>query len=147
VIEDKLLAEKDPESFARVFDTKVNGARVVLDVLAERAAAPRFVALFGSIAATCGSRGQGDYAAANDALDSMGARWSAATGRRCLTVHWGPWAPAARHAGMVTPELSADFARRGIELIDPEEGAMSLLRELAWGDASVTSVCYTATGR
>jgi acyl transferase domain-containing protein/NAD(P)H-dependent flavin oxidoreductase YrpB (nitropropane dioxygenase family) len=147
VIEDKLLAEKDPESFARVFDTKVNGARVVLDVLAERAAAPRFVALFGSIAATCGSRGQGDYAAANDALDSMGARWSAATGRRCLTVHWGPWAPAARHAGMVTPELSADFARRGIELIDPEEGAMSLLRELAWGDAAVTSVCYTATGR
>jgi hypothetical protein len=48
---------------------------------------------------------------------------------------------------MVTPELSADFARRGIELIDPEEGAMSLLRELAWGDAAVTSVCYTATGR
>jgi hypothetical protein len=29
-------------------------------------------------------------------------------------------------------------------LIDPEEGAMSLLRELAWGDASITSVCYTA---
>ncbi|WP_239075381.1 type I polyketide synthase [Planosporangium flavigriseum] len=144
VIEDKLLADKDPESFARVFDTKVNGARVVLDVLAERAAAPSFVVLFGSIAAAYGSRGQGDYAAANDALDSMGARWSAATGHRCLTVHWGPWAPAAGHGGMVTPELSAEFARRGIELIDPEEGAMSLLRELAWGDASVTSVCYTA---
>jgi hypothetical protein len=102
--------------------------------------------MFGSIAAAYGNRGQSDYAAANDALDAMGTRWSQATGHRALTVHWGPWAPVGAHGGMVTPELTAEYARRGIGLIDPEEGALSLLRELAWGDAAQTSVVLTASG-
>jgi NAD(P)-dependent dehydrogenase (short-subunit alcohol dehydrogenase family) len=146
VIEDKLIAEKDPASFTRVFDTKVEGARTVLAALAELPEAPRFVVFFGSIAAAYGNRGQADYAAANDALDTLGARWSARTGIRCLTVHWGPWAPGVGHGGMVTAELSREYARRGIGLIDPEEGALALLRELAWAESTVTSVVYTASG-
>ncbi|MEO3747648.1 SDR family oxidoreductase [Plantactinospora sp. B5E13] len=146
VIEDKLIAEKDPASFTRVYGTKVDGARAVLAALDELTPAPRFVVLFGSIAAAYGNRGQGDYAAANDALDSLGARWAAHTGNRCLTVHWGPWAPGSGHGGMVSEELSREYARRGIELIDPEEGALSLLAELAWGDPRLTSVVYTASG-
>ena len=51
VIEDKLVADKDPESFARVYGTKVDGARSVLDALDQCGAGPRFVVLFGSIAA------------------------------------------------------------------------------------------------
>jgi hypothetical protein len=47
---------------------------------------------------------------------------------------------------MVTAELTQEYARRGVGLIDPEEGALSLLRELAWGDPSATSVVYTASG-
>ncbi|AGZ46207.1 type I polyketide synthase [Actinoplanes friuliensis] len=146
IIEDKLVADKDPASFDRVFRTKVDGARSVLDALDACGAEPRFVVMFGSIAAAYGNRGQSDYAAANDALDAMGARWSATTGHRALTVHWGPWAPVGAHGGMVTPELTAEYARRGIGLIDPEEGALSLLRELAWGDAATTSVVLTASG-
>jgi len=146
VLEDKLIAEKDPESFARVFETKVTGARSTLAALDGLGDRPRFVVLFGSIAAPYGSRGQADYAAANDALEAIGTRWAARTGTRCLTVHWGPWAPVEGHGGMVTPELSREFARRGIGLIDPEEGALSLLGELAWGDPSLTSVVYTASG-
>jgi hypothetical protein len=46
---------------------------------------------------------------------------------------------------MVTPELSREYARRGVDLIDPGAGALSLLRELAWGEADRTSVVYTAT--
>ncbi|MFC6015938.1 SDR family oxidoreductase [Plantactinospora solaniradicis] len=145
VIEDKLIADKDPQSFARVFDTKAAGARALLGALDGLASRPRFVMLFGSVAAAYGSRGQGDYAAANDALETIGERWAARTGSRCLTVHWGPWAPAEGHGGMVTPELGRDFARRGIGLIDPEEGALSLLAELAWGDPALTSVVYTAS--
>ncbi|MFV2123838.1 SDR family NAD(P)-dependent oxidoreductase [Micromonospora sp. LOL_013] len=144
-IEDKLIAEKDPASFARVFQTKVQGAVTVLDALRD-GSDPRFVVLFGSIAAAYGNRGQSDYAAANDALDRIGGRWAAGTGVRCLTVHWGPWAPGSVHGGMVSAELSREYARRGIDLIDPEEGALSLLRELAWGDRAVTSVVYTASG-
>ncbi|WP_432841953.1 SDR family oxidoreductase [Dactylosporangium sp. CA-092794] len=146
VIEDKLLADKQPESFARVYSTKTDGARAVLDAIEGLGAAPRFVVLFGSIAAAYGNRGQGDYAAANDALEAIGARWAQRTGHRCLTVHWGPWAPSGGHHGMVSPELGKEYARRGIELIDPEEGALSLLRELAWGDPAVRSVVYTASG-
>jgi acyl transferase domain-containing protein/NAD(P)H-dependent flavin oxidoreductase YrpB (nitropropane dioxygenase family)/acyl carrier protein len=146
VIEDKLLAEKDPRSFDRVFGTKVDGARSVLATIDELDLSPRFVVLFGSIAAAYGNRGQSDYAAANDALDTIGTRWAARTGNRCLTVHWGPWAPGAGHGGMVSEELSREYARRGIELIDPEEGALSLLGELAWGDPKITSVVYTASG-
>ena len=145
VIEDRLLAEKDPESFRRVFETKVDGARTLLAALADTPEPPRFAVLFGSIAAVLGNRGQADYAAANDALESIGAGWSANSGCRVLTVHWGPWAPAARHGGMVSPALATSYAGRGIDLIDPEEGTLSLLRELAWGDPAVRSVVYTAS--
>ncbi|WP_203867776.1 SDR family NAD(P)-dependent oxidoreductase, partial [Plantactinospora endophytica] len=145
-IEDKLIAEKDPESFSRVFDTKVGGAQAVLSALDSLGGRPSFVVLFGSIAAAYGSRGQGDYAAANDALAAIGSRWAARTGNRCLTVHWGPWAPSEGHGGMVSAELGREYARRGIGLIDPEEGALSLLAELAWGDPAVTSVVHTASG-
>jgi acyl transferase domain-containing protein/NAD(P)H-dependent flavin oxidoreductase YrpB (nitropropane dioxygenase family)/acyl carrier protein len=143
VIEDRLIVDKDPESFARMFSTKVAGANAILAGLDSLACAPKFTVFFGSTAAVYGNRGQGDYAAANDALESVGARWAARTGQRCLTVHWGPWSPVGEHPGMVSPELYTEYQRRGIELIDPEAGALSLLRELAWGDPAATSVIYT----
>jgi len=146
VIEDKMFAEKDARSFARVFATKADGARALLDTLGELPDGPRFTVLFGSIAAALGNRGQVDYAAANDALESLGARWSRRTGGRCLTVHWGPWAPHGIHGGMVSEDLARDYARRGIRLIDAEAGTGALLRELAWGPESLRSVVYTASG-
>ncbi|WP_329362691.1 SDR family NAD(P)-dependent oxidoreductase [Streptomyces sp. NBC_01483] len=150
VIEDKLIAEKSPRSYDRVFRTKVDGARELLDALGELpdGEGPRFAVLFGSIAAALGNRGQSDYAAANDALETLGSRWAdSGTGRRGLTVHWGPWAPTGDgNHGMVTPELMRHYAARGIQLIDPDEGTMSLLRELAWGPEGDTAVVYTASG-
>jgi acyl transferase domain-containing protein/NAD(P)H-dependent flavin oxidoreductase YrpB (nitropropane dioxygenase family) len=145
IIEDKVIADKTPESFARVFATKADGARALFAGLDHLPEPPRFSVLFGSIAAVFGNRGQSDYAAANDALESLGAAWAARTGARCLTVHWGPWAPSEEHGGMVTPELMQAYAKRGIALIDPEEGALALLRELAWG-GNGTAVVYTASG-
>ena len=44
---------------------------------------------------------------------------------------------------MVTPELGREYAKRGMGMIDPRQGARSLLRELAWGDPGVTAVIYT----
>ncbi|MEV6645654.1 SDR family NAD(P)-dependent oxidoreductase [Amycolatopsis sp. NPDC051371] len=143
VIEDKLVADKTPESFARVYTTKVDGARTLLEATADLPDEPKFVVLFGSIAAALGNRGQADYAAANDALEALGRRWPAG---RAVTVHWGPWAPTGDHDGMVTPGLMRDYARRGIELIDPEEGTLGLLRELAWGRPDVSAVVHTASG-
>ncbi|MFI6469943.1 SDR family NAD(P)-dependent oxidoreductase [Streptomyces sp. NPDC050516] len=145
VIEDRLIEEKDPESFRRVYATKVDGARALLDAASQLPQGPRTAVLFGSVSAVLGNRGQSDYAAANDALADLGERWARRTGRRALTVHWGPWAPSAVHGGMVTPHLAREYARRGVALIDREEGALALLRELAWGDESATSVVYTAS--
>ncbi|SDD93341.1 Acyl transferase domain-containing protein [Actinokineospora iranica] len=146
VIEDKLIAEKDPESFRRVFATKVDGLAALLAGLDDVSAAPRFVVSFGSIAAALGNRGQADYAAANDALDVLGAAWSKRTGHRALTVHWGPWAPDEQHGGMVSVELGRSYAERGVKLISPADGVAALLSELAWGSPEVRSVVYTASG-
>jgi NAD(P)-dependent dehydrogenase (short-subunit alcohol dehydrogenase family) len=146
VIEDRIIAEKTPESFQRVYGTKATGADALLTALEELPDGPAFSVLFGSISGVLGNRGQADYAAANDALQTLGSAWAARTGHRALTVHWGPWAPAARHGGMVGPELARAYGRRGIGLIDPEEGTAALLRELAWGDPSTTAVVYTASG-
>ncbi|WP_062642926.1 type I polyketide synthase [Streptomyces maremycinicus] len=146
VIEDRLVAEKTAESFQRVYGTKATGADALLTALEELSAAPVFTVLFGSVSAVLGNRGQVDYAAANDALETLGAAFAARTGHRALTVHWGPWAPAAGHAGMVGVELAREYARRGIRLIDPEEGTAALLRELAWGEESATAVVHTAPG-
>ncbi|MGV4982058.1 SDR family oxidoreductase [Streptomyces sp. NRAIS4] len=146
VIEDRLIADKSPESFQRVYGTKTAGAAALFAALDDLPGAPAFTVLFGSVAAVLGNRGQADYAAANDALEVLGADWAARTGARALTVHWGPWAPAGTHGGMVGAELGREYARRGIELIDPDEGTAALLRELAWGDPSARAVVYTASG-
>ncbi|MFE3553047.1 SDR family NAD(P)-dependent oxidoreductase [Streptomyces kronopolitis] len=146
VIEDRMLADKDITSFRRVFHTKVDGARTLLAAVEDLPDGPGFTVLFGSISAALGNRGQVDYAAANDALESLAGRWAARAGRRALTVHWGPWAPSGQHHGMVTPQLAREYARRGVRLIDPEEGTRSLLRELAWGQDSAEAVIYTASG-
>ena len=145
VIDDKLIADKDADSFTRVFRTKVDGAMSVLRGLDGLGIAPGFVVLFGSIAAF-GSRGQADYAAANDALAAMGSRWAADSGNRCLTVHWGPWEPSPTNSGMVTEHLAERYRLRGVEMIDLSEGAMSLLRELAWGDPADTAVLCSGSG-
>ncbi|MEU6774831.1 SDR family NAD(P)-dependent oxidoreductase [Streptomyces sp. NPDC046759] len=146
VIEDRLTADKTPESFQRVYGTKTAGAAALFAALDGLPDAPAFTVLFGSIAGVLGNRGQADYAAANDALEALGADWAARTGARALTVHWGPWAPSGTHGGMVGAELGREYARRGVELIDPDEGGAALLRELAWGEPSTRAVVYTASG-
>ncbi|MFE7773667.1 SDR family NAD(P)-dependent oxidoreductase [Streptomyces sp. NPDC057445] len=145
VIEDRLIEDKSAESFQRVYGTKVSGAASLLAALEELPDGPSFVVLFGSVSAVFGNRGQADYAAANDAMESLGEDWASRTGRRALTVHWGPWAPDGVHTGMVGPELAREYARRGITLIDPEEGPLALLRELAWGDDAARAVVHTAS--
>ncbi|WP_406629977.1 SDR family NAD(P)-dependent oxidoreductase [Amycolatopsis sp. WGS_07] len=139
VIDDKLMADKDEQSFRAVFETKVDGARAVLSALTEFGVEPGFVAFFGSIAAVLGNRGQTDYAAANDALESLGTSWPG----RAVTVHWGPWAPDGGHGGMVSPELAREYERREVALLDPAEGVAALVRELAYG--TDRAVLYTAS--
>ncbi|MEW2140472.1 SDR family NAD(P)-dependent oxidoreductase, partial [Streptomyces sp. NPDC005409] len=133
ILRDGLLSDKQPADFSEVFTTKVAGARHLAAAAAEHgpAPAPRFLALFGSVAGVYGNRGQSDYAAANDALDALAHTWAESFLGRVLSVDWGPW--AAQSGGMVTPELERAYARRGIPLIAPEAGTAAFLDELAHG--------------
>ncbi|MFD9080652.1 SDR family NAD(P)-dependent oxidoreductase [Streptomyces erythrochromogenes] len=133
ILRDGLLRDKRPEDFTEVFTTKVAGARHLAAAAAEHGTwpAPRFLALFGSVAGVYGNRGQSDYAAANDALDGLAHTWSESFPGRVLSVDWGPW--AAEAGGMVTPELERAYAQRGVPLLAPDAGTSAFLDELARG--------------
>src|SRR5699024_9019592 len=73
------------------------------------------------------NKGQVDYAAANDALDTLARATDGRHGCRVLSLDWGPWAGG----GMVSPELEREYARRGIGLLDPTDGVRALLQEVA----------------
>jgi acyl transferase domain-containing protein/NAD(P)H-dependent flavin oxidoreductase YrpB (nitropropane dioxygenase family) len=135
--EDRLVPDKTPESFARVYATKVDGARALRARLRSDIG---FLVLFGSVSGVFGNRGQADYSAGNDALDTLAHLWSPGLPGRVVSLDWGPWAGGA---GLVTPELEREYARRGITLIDPEAGVAGLLAELAAGrgPAQVIYMC------
>ncbi|GAA4966674.1 hypothetical protein GCM10023205_34150 [Yinghuangia aomiensis] len=157
VLDDRLLADKSHDAFARVFTTKVAAAHTLADAVRGRpdgTGLPAFLALFGSVAGVFGNRGQSDYAAANDALDTLACRWhrAAADGapdavaERVVSVDWGPW--AASGGGMVTAELERHYQRLGMPLIDPDAGVAALLAELASGSTAphVAYLCPPPAG-
>jgi NAD(P)-dependent dehydrogenase (short-subunit alcohol dehydrogenase family) len=123
VLDDRLVRDKTLEGFDRVFATKVDAARTLLDVTP----ADTTLVFFGSVSGVFGNRGQVDYAAANDALDELAETAGHTRPGRVVTIDWGPWAGT----GMVSPELEREYARRGIGLIEADEGAQALLGELA----------------
>jgi acyl transferase domain-containing protein/NAD(P)H-dependent flavin oxidoreductase YrpB (nitropropane dioxygenase family)/short-subunit dehydrogenase/acyl carrier protein len=127
LIEDKLLCDKTEDSFDRVFATKVVGANLLAKKLAHDA---RFFVLFSSIAGAFGSRGQTDYAAANDALDKLAHQLHRTVRGRVLSIGWGPW----RDVGMVDADLQREYERRGIALIAPEDGVERFFEELFSGN-------------
>ena len=126
ITEDKLLRDKLEDSFHRVVSTKVDSAEALLAGLRPGV---RWVVFFSSVASAFGNRGQSDYAAANDVLDKLAHAVQSDEGVRVVSINWGPWAGG----GMVGPELEREYERRGIGLIDPDDGIACLLRELSAG--------------
>jgi NAD(P)-dependent dehydrogenase (short-subunit alcohol dehydrogenase family)/acyl carrier protein len=132
ILEDKLIRHKTPESFERVFATKLTGARTLVEHLRDDV---KLVVLFSSISGAFGNRGQVDYAAAGDALDKLAWTLQRKIAGRVVSIDWGPWAGT----GMVSPDLEREYAKRSIRLIEPNLGVEALLAELrgARGDAQV----------
>ncbi|HEU4657850.1 MAG TPA: SDR family NAD(P)-dependent oxidoreductase, partial [Capillimicrobium sp.] len=139
VIEDKLVADKELDSFERVLATKVTGATVLARTL--RPDGLRFLVFFSSVSGRFGNRGQADYAAASEALDKLAQhldrRWPA----RVVAVEWGPWLTT----GMVSPAVRRQFAERGVALIDVETGCRMLEEELRFGRAGEAEVVIGGT--
>jgi acyl transferase domain-containing protein/NAD(P)H-dependent flavin oxidoreductase YrpB (nitropropane dioxygenase family) len=127
VIEDKLLDDKQAESFERVLGTKLDPAFVLTQKLKPESL--KLLAFFTSVAGRYGNRGQADYAAANEALNRLAwelqRRWSST---RVIAVNWGPW-----DGGMASAAIQAQLRERGMEPIPVAAGCRFFLDELANG--------------
>jgi NAD(P)-dependent dehydrogenase (short-subunit alcohol dehydrogenase family)/acyl carrier protein len=126
VIEDKLLRDKTPESFDRVFGTKVDSALTLARKLDP--AKLKFFALFASITSRYGNRGQSDYAAANEVLSKLACALDHKWPGRVVSIAWGPWA----EVGMVA-DLEKHLVARGLKLIEPTVGAGFAVDEVIFG--------------
>ncbi|HEX8646267.1 MAG TPA: SDR family NAD(P)-dependent oxidoreductase, partial [Thermoleophilaceae bacterium] len=132
VLDDGVIDSLDAERLERVMRPKVDAAEH-LDELAPDAE----LILFSSIAGTLGSPGQGNYAAANAALDAIAQRRRAA-GRRGVSIAWGPW--AAGMAGELSDADTARMRQTGVEPLTDEQGLALLDAARGTGAAAVAAV-------
>ncbi|GAA2585653.1 type I polyketide synthase [Actinomadura fulvescens] len=120
VTDDAVVERLSAEALRRVVATKAVAARN-LDELTRDHGLDAFV-LFGSVAAVVGTAGQGNYCAANAALEAI-AHGRRLSGRPALTVHWGLWDIGA---GLAAELTDRDIARLGQAGIRPMSGTDGL---------------------
>ncbi|MGA8363603.1 MAG: SDR family NAD(P)-dependent oxidoreductase, partial [Solirubrobacteraceae bacterium] len=119
VLDDGLIESLDGERLQRVMVPKVDAA-INLHELTERTGLHEFV-LFSSIAASMGTPGQGNYAAANAFLDALAAH-RRAKGLPATSLAWGAWDQAAGMAGTLSETDRARLRRMGIAPLSQERG-------------------------
>ena len=105
VLDDATVEGLTPERLERVLAPKLRGAEL-LDELTRDHDLSHFV-VFSSISGVVGTAGQGNYAAANTALDALVLRRRAA-GRPGTSLAWGPWSTSF---GMTSGLSEADVQR------------------------------------
>ncbi|MFI6867730.1 SDR family NAD(P)-dependent oxidoreductase [Nocardia sp. NPDC050406] len=119
VLDDATLAGTTTEQLRKVFDAKA-AAAWHLHELTRNSDLAAFV-LFSSIAATVGSAGQSNYAAANAFLDAL-ARGRKAEGLPAISLAWGPWDSASGMAGRLDRSALARWERLGLHPIANDAG-------------------------
>ncbi|EWC59365.1 Malonyl CoA-acyl carrier protein transacylase [Actinokineospora spheciospongiae] len=142
VLDDGVLTTLTPQRLAAVLRPKVDAARH-LDELAGDVDA--FV-LFSSISGVLGSAGQGNYAAANAALDALAARRRAA-GRPALSLAWGAWAQDAGMTGSLSQADLRRMANSGSTPLTVEQGMALFDAATATDEALLVPLAVKAGAR
>ncbi|WP_207945542.1 type I polyketide synthase [Actinomadura sp. 7K534] len=101
--------------------------------------------LYSSIAGTLGTAGQGNYAAANAALDAI-ARQRRARGLPAVSVAWGLWEPESAISGTLTGGAMARLRRAGIAPLPAEDGLALFDAAIASGRAEVVAARLDVAG-
>lgn len=131
---DTMLAELNAESLAATWTGKVDGARN-LDALLADEPLDAFV-LFSAFSALLPAPGQGNYAAANAALDAL-AHERRARGQAALTINWGPWAEVGFAATEHGRRAHARLEGLGISRFSPAQGLATLETAMASGETQL----------
>ncbi|MEU6724632.1 beta-ketoacyl synthase N-terminal-like domain-containing protein [Nonomuraea wenchangensis] len=114
VLDDRLIADLEPDGLARVWAAKVIGAQRLHD--ATKDLDLDWWVAFSSAASLLGSPGQAAYAAANAWLDALCER-RRAEGLPALAVNWGPWAGTAAPATPAVEPLTEDEGLEALEAL------------------------------
>jgi amino acid adenylation domain-containing protein/non-ribosomal peptide synthase protein (TIGR01720 family) len=133
------LLQLDPDTLDQVMRPKVVGGWLLHSLLKDQPL--DFFVAFSSAAAILGLPGQASYSAANAFLDAL-AHERRALGLPGLSINWGPWA----EAGMaMDPERSQRLARRGVQIMAPDQALRAISPLLAGGvaQAGVMSVQWS----
>ncbi len=124
ITDDRLIAQLDRDSWARVLHGKALGALNLDRALPDL----DFFVLFSSIAARLPEPGQCSYAAANALLDALATR-RAADGKPALSVNWGTWRDLGMMSGAIGQGKLAQLELRGMSSFSAAAG-LSILADL-----------------
>ena len=122
VLQDSLLERQSASSLRRVLAPKLGAG---LGALSSELRGLDRVLLFSSVASLLGAAGQGNYAAANSALDALAHR-AARRGEAFSALQWGAWASS----GMASAAVLKRLDRIGQGAITAEQGLLALASAL-----------------
>ena len=143
VLDDGVITSLTPDRIGTVMRPKTDAAWH-LHELTQDADLREFV-LFSSAAATLGSPGQGNYAAANAFLDALAAR-RRTTGLPGVSVGWGLWEQTAGMAGSLSAGDIARLVRGGVAALTAEDGLALLDAAIAGDDALLVAARLDVAG-
>ncbi|MET0404439.1 MAG: SDR family NAD(P)-dependent oxidoreductase, partial [Cystobacter sp.] len=135
VLDDGILEQQEPPRFREVLSPKIQGAWN-LHMLTRDGSLDFFV-LYSSMAALLGMPGQGNYAAANAAMDAL-AHHRRQQGLPALSVNWGPFSEVGLAAA--SANRGERLASQGMASFTTRQGEALLERLLTEGAANVGAV-------